>query len=367
MSFDEFKALSTIPQLRLQWQNILLQLFVPTVDFKTDETGLVVLQSIYQTGPPKDGNVLKIGHEILNDESFAHALLAALYEALSRTKENWESSNALSIFISLASRLLSLTSSEHIRDRSLAYLADVRHVSLHWVNLLREKAQQATNDSQREDLGTKAVELALICVDSFNIEDKYLEDTLIDPEAASVFIECSIVIQEGDLSTSKATHTLISILYHRWKGTAYRCYLVLAKELLHNKAASLDNAIKKSWSAYQSGHGWQAYGRNAEYWLVSKTAPGLDGSGNPLSVHFNLLTFELLVNGVPLARLPSVYESHSMYRTLFGSSALGVMPTAVPGTRYSGKNEFLWLYNSLRAQHGGWHVRERPSGASSQR
>jgi hypothetical protein len=340
MSFDEFKALGTIPQLRLQWQNILLQLSVPTVDFKTDETGLVVLQAIYQTGPSKDGNVLRIGHEILNDESFAHALLAALYEALSRTKENWESSNALSIFISLASRLLSLTSSEHIKDRSLAYLADVRHVSFHWVNLLRERTQQAINDSQRRDLGSKAVELALICVDSFNLEDKYMKDTLIDPETASVFIQCSIVIQEGDLSTSKATNTLISILSNRWKGNAYRCYLILEKELLHSKAPSLDNAIKKSWSAYQSGHGWQVYGKNAEYWLVSKTASGLDGAGNPLSVHFNLLTFELLVNGVPLARLPSVYESHSMYRILFGYSAVEVMPTAVPGLRYSGKKEF---------------------------
>lgn len=127
---------------------------------------------------------------------------------------------------------------------------------------------------------------------------------LTDPAAASVFIQCSIVIQEGGLSTSKTINTLISILYHRWKGNAYRCSLILAKELLHNKAPSLDDAIKKSWSAYQSGHGWQAYGQNAEYWLVSKTASELNGTGNPLSVHFNLLTFELLVNGVPLARLP---------------------------------------------------------------
>lgn len=259
MSLDEFKALGTIPQLRLQWQNILLQLSIPAVDFKTDETTLMILQSIYQAGPHKNGSLLRIGHEILDDETFARALLAALHGALSRTRENWESSNALSIYISLASRHLSLTSCEHIKDISLAYLADVRHVSLHWVNLLREKAQQAINDSQRKDLGSKAVELALICVDSFNIEGKYLEDTLGDPEAASVFIQCSIVIQEGDSFTSKTTKSLISILHRRWKGNAYRCYLILAKELLHKKAPSLDDAMLKSWSAYRPGHGWEAY------------------------------------------------------------------------------------------------------------
>lgn len=44
MSLDEHKALSTIPLgYRIQWQNILLQLSVPSVDFKKVETGLVIL------------------------------------------------------------------------------------------------------------------------------------------------------------------------------------------------------------------------------------------------------------------------------------------------------------------------------------
>jgi hypothetical protein len=104
ISLDEFKALGSIPQPQLQWQNILLQLSVPVVDFKTIETNLVILQSIYQTGPPDKSNFLRVGHDIVDDEMFAHSLLGALHEALNRVKENWESCNALSIFISLASR-----------------------------------------------------------------------------------------------------------------------------------------------------------------------------------------------------------------------------------------------------------------------
>jgi hypothetical protein len=34
------------------------------------ETGLVILQSIYQAGPPSNGSVLRAGHGIVDDENF---------------------------------------------------------------------------------------------------------------------------------------------------------------------------------------------------------------------------------------------------------------------------------------------------------
>ena len=339
MSLDEYRALSNIPLgYRIQWQNILLQLSAPSVDFKRVETGLVILQSIYQAGPSTNGNVLRAGHEIVDDENFAHALLASLHEALQRVKENWDSSQALSIFISLAARLLSLTSAGQIRDRCLVFLTSARAVAFGWVNLLRDKAHGVTNDSHRADLMSKAVEIALICADSFNVDKRYLDDTLAMSEDASVFIQCSIVIQEGNYTISKTCDPMITLLHRRWKCLSYWVYPILAKRILEARNRSLDDAIKKSWSAYQAGDGWRAISEQAEHWLVSQTAP--QGNSDPLWIHFNLLTGELLVNGLPLARLPSKYELHPAYRTLFGRSALEVMPTAVQGMQYSGKNEY---------------------------
>jgi hypothetical protein len=107
---------------------------------------------------------------------------------------------------------------------------------------------------------------------------------------------------------------------------------------LNIRSRSLDDAIKKSWSAYQAGDGWRAVSEQIDHWLVSQTAP--QGNGDPLWVHFNLLTGELLVNGLPLARLPSEYERHPTYRTLFGHSSLEVMSTAIQGMQFSGKKEY---------------------------
>jgi Protein of unknown function (DUF3638)/Protein of unknown function (DUF3645) len=339
MSFDEYKALSTIPLgYRIQWHNILLQLSLPSVDFKKTETGLVILHSIYQAGPSSNSNVLRASHEIVDNENFAHALLGSLHEALQRVKENWESSKALSTFISLATRLLSLTSKEQTKDKCLIYLASVRVVAFDWVNLLREKASKVTNDGERTDLVSRAVEIALICADSFNVDEGYLEDILALPEEASVLIQCSIVIQEGYHTISMTSDPTVLTLHLRWKWLSYRGYPILAKKILKTRGGCLNHAIKKSWSAYQAGDEWRAVSERVDNWFVSRTASQCNS--DQLWVHFNLLTGELLVNGLPLARLPSAYERHPTYRTLFGHSALEVMPTAVSGMQFSGKKEY---------------------------
>ncbi|KAF2835464.1 hypothetical protein M501DRAFT_432682 [Patellaria atrata CBS 101060] len=339
MSLDEYKALCTIPLgYRIQWQNILLQLCAPSVDFKKVETTFVVLQSIYQAGPSSDEGILRSGHKIVDEESFAHAFLESLHIASQRVKENWESSQALSTFISLAARLLSLNTTDVIKNLCLGYLDEIRAIAFDWVNLLRDKAYRATLDHERTDLISKAVEIALVCVDSFNVDKTYLDQTLTSPNDASIFIQCSIFIQEGAYTISKSSDSMIHILHQRWKSLSYMTYPILAKEVLKARSRSLDDAIKKAWSAYQIGEPWQVVSEQFDYWLVTQMTT--QGESDPLSVHFNLLTGELLVNGLPLARLPSKYEHHAAYRTLFGHSALEVMPTAVRGMQFSGKKKY---------------------------
>ncbi|TVY25882.1 hypothetical protein LHYA1_G005662 [Lachnellula hyalina] len=339
MSLEEYKALSGTPLgYRIQWQNILQLSVTSSVDFKKVETSLTILQCIHQTGPPSSGGVLRAGHEILDDDNLAHAILKALREALQRVKENWESSQALSTYISLAARLLSLTSSDQIKEGCLLYLANVRVVAFEWVNILRDKAQMTMSDDQRTYLCSRALEVALVCVDSFNFDERYLEDLLAIPEDLSLLIQCSIVIQEGDYTLAHTSDPIVSLLYQRWKGLTYRCYPILATKIVKSSSSSLDVAIIKSWSAYKAGSGWRRIPEQDGHWLMTRTAPQENSNG--LWVHFNLLTGELLVNGLPLARLPLRYEQHPMYRTLFASCAMEVLPTSVPGLEFSGKKEY---------------------------
>jgi hypothetical protein len=63
LSLAEFRALAALPLgYSIQWSNILTQLHVPTVDFKSLDTVLVLLQISRQAGPQLDDPVYRASH-----------------------------------------------------------------------------------------------------------------------------------------------------------------------------------------------------------------------------------------------------------------------------------------------------------------
>lgn len=337
MSLDEYKALCSIPLgYRIQWHNILLQLAVPSVDFGKDETGLVILQSIYQAGPRQDGNVLRAGHEVLGDPNFATALLRGLEESIERVRENWESSQAVSTFISVSARLLSLTDTGDIKSRCLSYLRTIRTITFGWVNLLTDKAYGATDESHRAELLLHAAQLALICAETFDVDEESLPGILNLLEDGSVFLQCCMIIQNSASAISGALDPLTSILHQRWRSLCYRSYPFLAAQILRGQSRCLDKAIGQTWVSYRAGDGWRSVSNTFDHWLFNTLPPQGE---RPVVVHYNLLTGELLVDGFPLARLPAKYTELPMYRTLFGRLDLEVMPSTLPGMQFSAKHD----------------------------
>lgn len=339
MSLDEFKAFCTVPLgCRLQWKNILIQLSAPSLDFAKVETSVLLLQTIYQVGPSNGFEIRRVSHQDLADEQFGHALLFQLSAALRRVKENWESSHALGSFINLATRLLSLSPSTEIQSKCLEYLKLARAVAFEWVVLIRNKVRDSMDDIHRTELRSKTIDVALVCVNTFNVDRQHLNSILVVPTEASTLLQCSITIQECLRSKLGQGDPLLSVMKERWKCLLFKALPMLTEQIVVRNSCCLDIAVGQCWSDYHPETSWQALASPYEHWLSSKTVAESDTGA--LSVHFNLLTAELLVNGRPLARLPTEYESHPMYATLFGRSVLEVMPTMVPGTEYSAKDSY---------------------------
>ncbi|KAK0337222.1 hypothetical protein LTR94_005529 [Friedmanniomyces endolithicus] len=333
MSLDEYKKLSIIPYgFNLQWSNLLVQLGFPAINLKNVESTLVLLQCIYQVGPASE-DFRRIGHSFCGNDESATTLLEELRIALQRIKQNWESSQALSIFISIASRLLSLSASQVVQKACVAYLEDARTTALEWIHDLQGKAQQVTAHDERVEYLTKRAEVALICIDSFNVDDTPLATIVgTSTEHSSILVQCMIIMQEGrQFLSAPSTGPATRLLLLRAQRLLYRCRNTLAS----NRPA-LDDGISKSWSGFQSGSQWTKAG--SDHWLTTCTKTGV--SGVTLRVHFNILDGELLVNSLPLGRLPRNYEEHASYRTLFGHSAIEVMPSAVPGMDFAAKRAF---------------------------
>ncbi|KAI1459754.1 hypothetical protein F4805DRAFT_420134 [Annulohypoxylon moriforme] len=338
LSLEEYKALASLPLgSSIQWQNILVQLAMPSIDFKLEQTVLVILQCIFQAGPRKGDELLRQGHNILRDKSFALALLGRLNEALERIKENWQSFQALGVFVALARRLLSLTPVNDIKSECLTFLATTRDVALKWIKALEDKIQDINDDVIRMDLLRKVSMVALICVDTFNVDDEHLHRLLADQLPARIMIRCAIVIQEGLCHAPRATKGLAFIMYQRWEQLSYRGFRILSDQIVHWNNPALNNVIKETWSAFRPNNRWRVLGAPYHHWLETRSAR--EGGGS-LLVHFSLLTGELLIDGSPLSRLPREYEQYEMYSTLFGMSVIEVVPSPVPGMRFSSKRSF---------------------------
>ncbi|KAF2131741.1 hypothetical protein P153DRAFT_336326 [Dothidotthia symphoricarpi CBS 119687] len=332
-SVDEFKAIAAMGLGRhIFYSNLLSQLAMPTVDFAKVETHCMILQTVYQVGPP-NRSVERGAHENFNDELFCNAMLNQLQDNLGRLTKNWESWRSLSIFVILARRTLSLSSSTGIHQRALEYLAEVRRVCMEWFYHLHQRIASSLDDEQRCELNSRATEIALLCTDTFDVEEVHLDVVLQQEFAISMLLQCSIAVQENQRTVKPESESLYNATLQDWRRLMYRVFPKLRENILRDNTG-LDQAVLATWAAFQRtpGTSWASLNQSQGHWLCV--------TSGQLPVHLNLLTAELLVNGLPLTRLPSEYLLHEMYTPLFQKSALDVVPSDEPGMHFSGKSTF---------------------------
>ncbi|KAI0506704.1 hypothetical protein F5B22DRAFT_639075 [Xylaria bambusicola] len=330
MSIEEARDLAMLPLgHRIQLHNILIQLATPSLDFRKHETAIFILQCLYQSGP--SGNTyLRAGYAIVECKQFAEALLDNLATAWQKIKENWESAQALSTFAAITTRLLSLSSYKNVQKRCIKFLTDLRTGAFAWVELLRDRSHEATAQSERTYFKSKSVDVALICVSCFDVEECFLVGILESKSDTSIFVQCSIIIQEGKPEYSPASELTLACLSLRFRRLLYRSLPILSKT-----HSGVSDAVQKSWSAYRKGGGWRVV---CTHWLVCETAPSKERA--QVQVHYNMLSGELLVNGTPLGCPPREYQDHPMWHVLFNQNALEVMPTSAAAMEFSAKRQY---------------------------
>lgn len=330
MSLDEYKELSGVPiGHHVQWINILQQLAMPGVDFKKVDTTLVFLQCMYQTGPPGT-NALRESHAYFRDNSRALAMVSSLDAAVERVKQNWESAQALSLFASLAARVFTLNLKA--QNDCLEVLAKIRSITFGWIQTLREATHTASTHEERVMFATKCVEVALVCASTYDVEEDQMTRVLSGPKDVSMLVQTAITVHQGaggqvfDASVNRLLRLRLLRLLHR-------CY-----RLFTDYPAQLDDAVKQSWSSYVPGSSsWSKADWRTDDWIKTLAYSSV---GDENEVHLNLLSGELLVEGVPLDQLPQEYRNQPLYKTLFGTLPVEVMPSTRTGFQFSTKRLF---------------------------
>jgi predicted Zn-ribbon and HTH transcriptional regulator len=320
MPLSEFRALTGMAYgHKLQWMNILMELAMPRIDFKRPETAVFLLQLSLQAGP-ESSSVARSSHSRPCDELFGRRILESLYDSVSRVQENWESYTALWSFTFLSARLLSLVSKELSQD-FMDLLKQCRKISYTWLKALLERAEDTSDDSQRKEFLKAASNIALICIDSFNVDDSFLHQILASPQQAAIMVECSIVVHEYLALKADDDQMVQDILLGRWRQTMHRARPIMAEQIARD-SSFLSDAVAERWRYFQPTSSWSpSTGTHSWY----------ETTMEHVRMHLNILTGELLANNLPLSRLPKDYETHQDYMRIFGNLIHNVMPSTVAG------------------------------------
>ncbi|RDA94782.1 hypothetical protein CP533_4222 [Ophiocordyceps camponoti-saundersi (nom. inval.)] len=292
---------------------------------KKAETITFVLQLTEQTGAAFE-DALREAHRLLADEEFASAALSKLRSCFSRVASNWQNFRAVWAFVLITTRILA--QGPVGRQRScLELLSEFRHATVRWLDHLREKASFATENAVRSEYLERSLEVALVCLSTFDVDGEHLEQILRDSDSAAVYYECLIHAHERR-SESRGGDVILQTLTFRSKRLTRRALPALMGSLAESQ--SLNSAMARVWTAdFPPQQRWESA---AQCWVSTVDDMFED------SVHLNLLTGELLINGLSPSRLPMAYEVNSSFKTLFGGTRPEVIVSRRTGMRYQTRN-----------------------------
>jgi len=316
LTMHEFYAFGTLRSgHRLQWRNIARELTARILDFNCDEVNALVVQAAWQVGPFDEHRICREAHIDLEEVEFGRSLLSALDDALGTIEGNWQGASAARTFVALATRLLSLSPCKVVHEDCFRFLRRAREISLRWTRQVGHKLQEGQKEEELRNLNARTLEMALTCHGTFDVDPHHLRDLLEREEDIAIVTECSIIIHDRCPVVVEDQPALISSLVHRYRRLSCVLEPLLRQRILEARNG-LDRTIGRLWAGYVSGSSWTALETPSERWLITETSSG--ESLSSMLVHYNLLDGSLLVNGSPLTRLPSSYESHPTFRRLFG-------------------------------------------------
>jgi hypothetical protein len=137
---------------------------------------------------------------------------------------------------------------------------------------------------------------------------------------------------------------LTAIGLQLWQRISYEVQKTVA-ECIQQSRDCLDEAVKTFWQAYIPGQAWSPVDSGTRgHVLISESSGGL-----PVTI--NLLDASLFVNGRPLSRLPSKYQTHATYSRLFGTQVLEIVPSEQPGMEFSAtRKQHNWTVHFAMAK-----------------
>lgn len=321
----------------IPWINLLRELRGSTVNWTTDETFLFIIQLAFEATPLHDGGPRRERHLQLENASLTENILESLDKQLGLFSETASGRKAIATFAAIAVKILSVTTQGTQIEQAKILLAKCRDTSHRW--LKQEK------DGGKDDAGSIQIklDLALIHVFTFTVDYEDLEQVIDNPASIACYIFASIVIQENEVHI---TGEFQKFLHSQWKHLAVdmsRAILARMRGEPGAVASGFQYALASSIKLAES-----TFAHVSGPWIKCYTDCNFD---TVQTIHFNLITSELLIDGKSPNTIPKKYHEDNIFGHLFGARNFAVAPRNDPIYEYKlrEKVEGFWVCLGLNS------------------
>ena len=270
----------------------------------------------------------------LQDQPFAEYMIQQLRLSLEKTKQNWKDHLGLLSIVIIGARILELAEAGW-QEAACGILLSCRAVAESWM----EKIEQVLGEmsaSSIEKIGairSKLVDVAAIAALTFDVSGHHHHHLILKTKAnvtswlrVVARIHDNTLLNSGSSSSTEFAVVFQRNLLRRVQNTALDLEGALDK-ILGTDSDCLSGFVMKHWAdADQSRIGcWMRYNSPCECWWKATFE---HKSGRQMILQMDILRGSFLVDGCPVARLPTTITSHPHYGRVFGKHIFQVQPAA---------------------------------------
>ena len=314
LTLHEFEAFGELRAgENLQLYNVARELAGSELNLAHEEVSVLICQSIWQAGSSNSVSVSRQSHLPLEDQAFGEDLLSAVEHSFAKYESNWQGAIAVQTFAAIVQRTLSLSPHDDVRQHAVCLLHRVRSTTLSWLRDLTRIFSDSLDDTDRQNVSQRIMDVASACHSTFGVEREAQVQLLRSDTDVADLCECLMMLNDHKPLAANSS-TKQDIATYRSARLAHMLEPRL-QELILQSPYGLSQAIARLWLGFRSALTWKQV-THANMWVELHTM--LEDGGEPV-VHFNLLEGTLLVDGVPLSRLPRRYVGHATFERLLGA------------------------------------------------
>lgn len=284
-----------------------------------------ILQIIWKLGTINDNFI---------DLDITKVVIELLKEFVENQKENWAHPIKLLLITFITVRIYELNANESTADQLVDVLNEIRDVAIDWFEKIQQKLNKLENPTlaNEQSLRLLLVTASITGAMTFFVNSKHRffnkifnTNPLNGCTALQAWLLSIVTLNRNILLEGQVLTESISILRMLVRLVRYTAIHIEWKiqEIIQKNPSDVFDLIKEEWSPAVKGE-FKEFNFSEKCPQVFLVYVEIEEITKHVTI--DVITGSLLINNLPIARLPENITSNSLFRYVFGGSILEVQP-----------------------------------------